>query len=84
MLDSRRSQVAKNLCDVFIGDRLAGFEFDDEHAFDEQIGKVFAERRAVFIEYGDRHLLLDVDALFATIPALSFYFRITLRESNLR
>ena len=65
MFNSCGSQVAENLGDVFFRDCFTGFKFDDEHAFDEQVGEVVAKRRSIFVEYDDRYLLFNTNALLA-------------------
>lgn len=50
-------KIAKKLCDMFIGSSFCGFQLDDQETFDEQVGKVFADWRAIFVKYGEWPLL---------------------------
>jgi hypothetical protein len=52
---------------MLVGGCFRGFEFDDQAALDEQVGKIFAYRRAIFIKHGKWPLL--------------FYFEPDLTES---
>jgi hypothetical protein len=36
------AQIVETLCGVFVGETLHTFQLDDQHIFDEQVGKVFS------------------------------------------
>lgn len=50
---------------MFVARRTDGLQFNDQAVFHEQIRKVFAERRAVFIINGEWMLLFDVHSLLS-------------------
>jgi hypothetical protein len=65
MLFARCPQVAQNLGDMLAGNRLGGFEFDDQLTFDQKIHEKLAKKRAVLVVNIDRMLLLDQQAKLA-------------------
>jgi hypothetical protein len=58
-LDSTRSQIAKDLGDVFVDNGLDRFQFHDQSILDQKVGIVVTKNRPVLIEYRDRFLLLN-------------------------
>ena len=48
---ARGSQVVETLRNVFVGETLGTFQLDDQHFFDQDIGKVLSHGPA-FISYG--------------------------------
>lgn len=50
MLNPASTKVAEQLRNVFVRERFASFQFDDQFAFDEQIGKVVTENGAILIQ----------------------------------
>jgi hypothetical protein len=65
VFEARGSEISEELGDVFVDQGFDGFEFDDQRILNEEIGEVFAENRAVFIEDVESVLLHDIQALFA-------------------
>src|SRR5262245_12563584 len=62
--DSRRFEVAKKLRGVLIRQASTGFQFSDQLILDKKIGEKTSDQCAVLIEYLQRMLLYDLNALF--------------------
>lgn len=58
------AKVAEQLGYVFVGQSFDSFQFHNEAIFDEQIGEILAENRAVLIAHRERVLLNDFQASF--------------------
>src|SRR6476469_9293085 len=65
MLHSRRPQVAEQLSSVFVQQSAAGFQFDYQALFQNQISGELTEESSIFIEDLQRCLLLKLNALLA-------------------
>jgi hypothetical protein len=50
---------------MFVGKRLAGFQFHQEFTFHHQIGKILSEQRAILVEYLQGSLGLHAKTGFA-------------------
>ena len=61
--DPGRFQISQQLSNVFIGGRLDRLEFHDQAIFDEQVGEILTQDRAVFVVDGEWKLVLDFQTL---------------------
>ena len=55
-----RFEVAQDLGRVFVGQGLGGLQFHDQDAFDQQVGHIIANERAILVIDLDRMLRLDL------------------------
>lgn len=62
MLHPARAQITKELGNVFAGQRLASFEFNNQTVFHKQIGNIFTQDRPVFVVNFQRDLLFSFDS----------------------
>ena len=65
IFDSGGFQITQDLRGVFVRAGSAGFQFNDQSAFDEQVGEILAQQRPVFIINIQWMLSLNVKAGFA-------------------
>ena len=56
------AQIAKNLRGVFVGQRLTGFEFDDQPVVNKQISKIVTQHSSILIPYLKLALLFYLKA----------------------
>jgi hypothetical protein len=65
MLNATGSQIAEQLCCVFITQRPARFDLNDEATFDKQISVKVTEQKAINIINRQGELLLDFETQFS-------------------
>jgi hypothetical protein len=87
VLDARRPQIAKYLSNVFIQERLARLDFNDEAFLDEQIGEVVPQDRSVFVADFQRVLSHDAQTEIAeSVPqaVLIHLFQVSTPEKAMK
>jgi hypothetical protein len=65
VLDSTRAEVAKKLRDIFVVERLGGFDFNQQRLGDIKVRPKVAEDGPVFVVHRQRELGFDLEAVFA-------------------
>jgi len=61
MLHARGAEVAEDLGDMFVDQRLTGFQLDYETAFDKKICVILSKSRTVLVGHLQGILLLETD-----------------------
>ena len=61
---------------MFLHNRFACFQLDNQTIFDIRIGKVISENGTILVEYRERMLLLDFQALFSQAMYQSIFINL--------
>ena len=65
MLNPAAAQIAKKLSDMLVGKSFARFQFDDQFAVNQQIGKIITENRSILVQHLQSVLLFNLNARLA-------------------
>ena len=62
MLNSAATQIAQQLSDMLVCQGFARFQFDDQFAVNQQIGKIITQNRSIFVQHLQSVLLFNLSA----------------------